>query len=371
MLSKTILYRYKRLIVIKLNSIPVLIKNEFSYLKYKLLGNFKNNHLKSLNINFSSIEINRYLYTFLKNFQEQDYSIFVPPSRQLISRLNKKNGDLKYANRILNLNIFFKRISENATINIPRFYLSNDYYSTIHDNKENEYHVPIGLHPDILFGEIEKFKKNTRKKSIVFIGNIDGAYYNQISKSIFFDISSRFEAYSMVYQHHFFLRLKSSLELHDFLISSRDNRVVIVDTYSDFRLSKNDYLEVLSSFDFFLALPGIQIPESHNLYESLSLGCIPIIEESYANLLRPKLEPDVNCIIFKSLNDLNNVLTSVLNLNENKKFAMRQAVLNYVERNIKPEGIIENICSKKIDKIYVQAEHHSLKLYSNCLPINK
>ena len=204
MLSKTILYRYKRLIVIKLNSIPVLIKNEFSYLKYKLLGNFKNNHLKSLNINFSSIEINRYLYTFLKNFQEQDYSIFVPPSRQLISRLNKKNGDLKYANRILNLNIFFKRISENATINIPRFYLSNDYYSTIHDNKENEYHVPIGLHPDILFGEIEKFKKNTRKKSIVFIGNIDGAYYNQISKSIFFDISSRFEAYSMVYQHHFF-----------------------------------------------------------------------------------------------------------------------------------------------------------------------
>ena len=90
---------------------------------------------------------------------------------------------------------------------------------------------------------------------------------------------------------------------------------------------------ILTKFDFFLALPGIEIPQSHNVIEAISMGCIPVIQQSYANLFSPPLENKINAIIFENFIDLDIVINEIFKLNVSEINELRKNVLDYNKKH--------------------------------------
>jgi hypothetical protein len=63
----------------------------------------------------------------------------------------------------------------------------------------------------------------------------------------------------------------------------------------------------LSHFNFFLACPGFIMPYSHNVVEAMSVGAIPVIQDTYAHMFFPTLKHNINAIIFTDLGDLSQI----------------------------------------------------------------
>ena len=62
-----------------------------------------------------------------------------------------------------------------------------------------------------------------------------------------------------------------------------------------------DLRPTLAKFRYYMAYPGVFMPFSHNVFEAMSVGCIPIIEDKYADLFQPKLEHLKNSFKFSTI----------------------------------------------------------------------
>ncbi len=100
-------------------------------------------------------------------------------------------------------------------------------------------------------------------------------------------------------------------------------------------------LRVMSSASFFLALPGWVMPMSHNLTECMSAGSIPILQ--YASCLAHPLTPEVNCLAFGSLIELDHVMRRALSMPESEIARLRKNVLRHYDEFLSPAAVVKNI----------------------------
>ena len=142
---------------------------------------------------------------------------------------------------------------------------------------------------------------------------------------------------------------------------------MLVDTSKEFSIELEELKIILTKFDFFLALPGIIIPQCHNLIEAMSAGCIPVLHSCYAKLLVPNLEHGVNALIYNDLDELNVLILSGFLLSEKEVLKLRLNCINYYKINLTPMQVVSKIEKNKFSKIYIQAEHLSLRGISNPL----
>jgi glycosyltransferase involved in cell wall biosynthesis len=124
-----------------------------------------------------------------------------------------------------------------------------------------------------------------------------------------------------------------------------------------------DVREILSNFDFYLCCPGVVMPLCHNVIEAMSVGTIPVIQKEYAEVMYPALKNFTNAIVFNDKDDLVATIEIVLQLPEEKKLTMKKSVLEYYSNYLSPKGMTTqlNIALSKNKKIYLQAEHRSVK----------
>lgn len=127
--------------------------------------------------------------------------------------------------------------------------------------------------------------------------------------------------------------------------------------------------EVLSSF--FLALPGILVPNSHNLTEAMASGCIPVIQDTYAKYLYPSLEDGVNAVFFKNLEELDGKIKILFYLNEDRLTEYRENIKLYYNSYLSPQAIVNIVTNRKLDKIFIQGEWISLQQYERGKSGNK
>jgi hypothetical protein len=344
------------------------IKSTYNY--YRVIRNTKKikSGDKIIYVDVTGVAWNRYLYSFLKFFDLQGYTVFLPKNRELIDHLSIKEGEFRFSSWILDDNFvkFGNPPTNQKVMCIQKNQLSNDYFlSFVHNHIEVfEYHIPMSEFPLVyhrLNWKIEFPAIKKRKRSFFMAGNLDENLYNKIEKAGNFKIPGRVTISGFLKKKKYYKAICSLKFLEDFIEAEIDNKVVIIDTSKEFSIELEKLKTILSKFDFFLALPGIIVPQCHNIIEAMSAGCIPILHSCYAKLLVPNLEQGVNALIYNDLDELNELILSSFLLTEKEVLKLRLNCINYYRMNLTPLQVVTNIEKYKFSKIYIQAEHLSLK----------
>jgi hypothetical protein len=338
----------------------------FIYLKIKLDKPAD----KKIFLDISNCFPNRYLYAFLKLFHLNGYTVYLPNNKKLILELSKgKTGEALFKRWLLTEGWIKLGKPRNKDVKVIKAKLSNDYYTAFFQSQflNNQYYVPMCEYPVRyrMTCDFRFINNKNRKKSIFMAGNIDGEQYTQIESSRFFKVLSRANIFNNLKLHPYYISLNHKVELQNFIQGKNDQKIILIDTSSNFSISGDELKNILSSFHFYLALPGILIPNSHNLIEAMAAGCIPIIQDSYAKFIRPPLENGKDAIFFKDLEDLHKRIEILLNLDDTQISDLRKNVEIYYNRYLSPGSIVKTIVTNNFDKIFIQAEWVSLQKYES------
>ena len=117
----------------------------------------------------------------------------------------------------------------------------------------------------------------------------------------------------------------------------------------------NELRDLLGWFDFYFALPGTDVPFAHNIIEAMSAGCVPFLQEGYANLFQPPLIDGVQAVTFKDLNDLEIRLRYLQGVSLQTTASMRENVRQYYQNYLTPRGVVARIEHGDYEKLYLQA----------------
>lgn len=342
-----------------------LILDNFNYAKIRIQGLYTKPKGKSVFIDITEIETNRYLSNLIKFFKINGYTVYLPNSKSLINKLCRKKGEFKYASFILNgdVKIGIPKNRKNVFF-LAKEQLSNDYFNKNLD-RHGSYYVPMSQYP-LMYANLINEEKidcfSKRKRSVFMAGNFNPEFYAGISGDGFFEILSRREIMDFVYNQSYYHQITSYEKLVKYIEEPLDFKVLLIDHTQDFNIKIDKLKEVLKQFDFFMALPGILIPQSHNLIEAMEMGCIPIIHKTYADLLYPPLQHYQSAIIYETKQELDIFIKEAFEINEKDVINLRENVLQYYKTYLCPKAVVDTIITNNYSKIILQAETISLNL---------
>lgn len=308
----------------------------------------------------SNIAINRYLYSFLKMFQIRGYTVYIPLKRNIIKALDQKNGESQITNWLLEENVVKFGMPSNPLKKITGDQLSNDYFPV--NLTSDTYHVPMSFYPWFYrnFNYINRDNKNTfRKNSIFMSGNIDPNYYDHITESQYFNIPSRLKVEEAMIKTSYYRVFKSTQELESFFASDEDEFIIMINSQKHFRIDIRDLFTTLRRFKFYFALPGVHIPQCHNIIEAVFCQTIPVIHQEYANTMTPPLENNIHAITYDSIEDLINKLPTIFAIPDSKILVFQKNLEEYYKQNLSPKAITDAVVNHAHSKIYIQAENLS------------
>lgn len=200
---------------------------------------------------------------------------------------------------------------------------------------------------------IEK-RSDTKKIKILFVGNTSRQYAT--SSICALNLIPRNEAIEIIqknFSEYIYCPDSRSALFEKINNGELSNKIVLV-IREKFSLSKQDYASVLNTSDFFLALPGIYNPISHNLTESLYSGAIPICQ--YIPLYDRNLI-DL-CFEYKSERELIAVIKKVL-------FEANQDLIKQIQTDLEnylanQKNVLEDIVNKKFNYVFMNVGKASL-----------
>lgn len=306
---------------------------------------------------------NRYYYILAKYFLIEGYTVYLPKRIKLIYSLNTDlDGSFIFKEKFV---ILGHPSSEIIEINDQ--IVNPDYFNFLKTSKidSNDYYIPLGQHPFIYFKgywnkKISKIRE--RKNSIFLAGNFNNHVYGSSDMEIIFNIKNRINLYKRALKSPFFSSIKSQSDLDKFLLSGQDNKLLIIDRINDFAIHPANIRYYVGQFNFLLGLPGFAHPLCHNIFEAMSVGTIPILQEMHAVIFKPELENGVNCITFSKTEDLDELISMIFLKSTEEINFMRNNVIKYHNDNCTPEVIVENLVFKKYSNIYMLAGVNSVKI---------
>lgn len=340
------------------------LKKQLFFLKVLTRTKNKPDRDKVVFLSIENIRLDRYLANLITFFKLNNFTIYLPRDKNLINKIYSKKGEAKYMYLVLDGYVKFG--TPNKALEILYFnknQLSNNYYRG--NQSANSYFVPMSEYP-LMYSNYSSKQliktKELRNCSVFMSGNFTKESYNKISHDNIFDVLSRRAVYDYIIKQAYFKKLKNLKELTIPSEKITNKKVYLVDTHNDFSIELNSLKSILIKFDFYMALPGVVIPQSHNLVEAMSVGCIPIIHKTYANLYIPKLEHMKNCMVYSTFDDLNIIISKAFNLEKEQIVFLRAHVLHYYKQFLSPKEVIKNVTKAGIKKLYIQAEQESVRL---------
>ncbi|WP_143961622.1 glycosyltransferase [Litoribacter populi] len=301
----------------------------------------------------------RYLYLLIKFFLMNGHRVYIQMS--LGDRYYfKKDSSTQYL--FQEKDITFGHPPKNTTcLTFNDSNISLDYFGR--SSRDKSYHIPIGQHPEMYFRGYwnEEIKETQpRNRSIIFIGSFEEKNYSQTDNENTFNVISRYPLYKQLNQHPAFLELCGEQELEDFLDSKQDHKLVILNCSKGTPICQSKIRAYLGRFEFFFAFPGVVMPLCHNIVEAMSAGCIPIMQSEYARVMKPTFAPDLNCLTFENLQDVNEKINTFLSLPQEKIEELRTNLTSLYQSQLTPQAIVANLVSGEYDKVYVLGEYHSV-----------
>lgn len=214
--------------------------------------------------------------------------------------------------------------------------------------KIEAYYLPYTLHPRFYQKYTENtnfqvFRETERSVRIIFAGNFErSAYSRGILKEDFEGIITRVE----VLDH---IKANYSTDPRIVYSPTKEHLYRLLDTSSavknfiviEVKTPEEDWLRILSKGDFYLCLPGGAMPLSHNAFESMALGTIPILQ--YDDLFYPPLQHLKNCIAYSSYETLDDAIELALNMKVETLLSMKKEVVEYYDAYLATEQTIKRI----------------------------
>ncbi|TCJ19322.1 hypothetical protein EPD60_02570 [Flaviaesturariibacter flavus] len=303
----------------------------------------------------------RYLYILFKYFESAGYQVYVNGNLRFLLSL----GD-DYSRFIIEEEkVLFSAEPPAGAITFTdgrrrtpeQRQLSNDYFRE--EPGPGTYHIPIGMHPHMYkYGWWNApVDDGNRQRSVFFAGNFDANDYKIFSATGRFTMMDRLAMAGAVAELPECRFPKSAGELES---GRRHGTIDIVDK-ANFVVEQSELRPTIAQYAFFIACPGVFMPLSHNIYEAMSVGTIPILHEEYAQLFAPALVDGKNAVVFHNGN-FTEKLREALAYPEEQAATMVGQVKAYYRKHLSPEAIVNELVNGRPRALYLNAEKTSIGL---------
>jgi hypothetical protein len=220
------------------------------------------------------------------------------------------------------------------------------------DLPAGHYTMPIPMHSQIYCQyqdhmRLDQYRSSQRNVRMFFAGNWN-ASYREVMKTKY-GLLSRDEVIDYLRSKNSSRLISSDNELHNLLQNGYLDELVLLD--KTIRINQQYWMGVLGKVDFFLCLPGIPIPWSHNAVEAMAVGTIPLI--NYPDWFYPSLVDGENCIRFETLEELDTRVEQILDMSTETIDRLRKNVCAYYDQYLAPTTLVENMLADRSDRLHL------------------
>lgn len=223
--------------------------------------------------------------------------------------------------------------------------------------------VPYWMHPNVyrsyFAGTVHYWRHYPKSVRMFFAGNISRRRYGQRSRlhgnkltraDILDAIVQEFPQHALVVDHPDELRSIITVGYHPGLL--------VFDATKS-RLGREDWFPCLCRCEYFLALPGVVMPVSHNIVEAMALGCVPVC--NYPEWFSPRLVHGENVLTFDDLESLGQAVETVLHADPATTLRLRAGALDYYDAYHDAPSFMDQALRTpgRVATIYVNAEEVS------------
>jgi len=215
-------------------------------------------------------------------------------------------------------------------------------------DKIDAFYLPYMLHPRFYQNyadntDFSGYRNQEKKAGIIFAGNFERkAYTRAILKEDFPGTISRVEVLDHIQANY----PNDSRVIYS---SAKDHLYTLLDSgtarnsfvISEAKTPLEDWLPFLSKGNFYLCLPGGAMPLSHNAFEAMAVGTIPILQ--YKDLFYPSLEHLKNCLAYDSYETLDQAIELALSMKEEELQRMKAGVIKYYDTYLATRQVIKRI----------------------------
>lgn len=355
----------------KIRQIWILLKDLHLYTKMKYFSTPLEEKEKVVYINITFPQLyHRYFYALIKTLKIGGYKIIYPLN--FFQFRNLRNGDAYIALLFKENNLLDIRSKniKNHYIVLDDNMLSANYYKTYfeeNNNYDDHFHIPMSFHPYMysknLWCEDIRERDILRNNSVFCFGNFDEEAYKKVHQSKF-KIVDRRALLEFFSKKENFISVQSRLHLEEITVHNTPKNFVFVEK-QNYQIPMENIRYYLSKFRYFLCCPGVFAPLSHNFVESVSVGCIPIIQKSYADTIYPPLEHKKNAFIFNDLKDLEKMIENLIfSITDEEYLKMKHNIQSYYTNHLHPKAVAQNIIDNlHKTPIFVNASERSIAFH--------
>ena len=357
-----------------------LIKNLFLifilFFSFLNLFKIKNKKIISLNNYIDIYSINYFIFSLSSKYY---FSYDFNGSLSLIKRIGVKTF-LK--NCVPNL--FFIKSSINVCYNNENNLNGNDlnfnfdYFNLFDKDNFNEikekkslflpYYTRSEFYKNNYFKKFSYLKNSTKKFSIIFSGSNHVDWYEQLKWPINNknkeNILTRSQILNFIINEYKdevqVIKDRSEINKIDY---NKKIILFISDPSKKRKLSKiltmQEHMYFTSISNFFLTCPGTAMPLSHHIIESMFLGTVPIT--SYGHLMFPRLENNINSLMFNNYLELKKCIDLSLTISQDKIFQLKKSTITYYEQSLSPSSFLKKFETYKMPlNLYMNVDGHTL-----------
>ncbi len=341
-----------------------------------ILGMYRANSIPSpsarcLVVCIRDFDHGRYGYLLVSYFSQAGYRIYFYRSLAFLTRLH---GYDRAVFQLPGVGIFRRHLFKasgsvdflglNAEDMLPtgvrigkRYIIDLDYFNPVPDSLRIPYHI----HP-LMQRHPFKPEPGRIRHRILMYGQPDLEWAPELIRD-YFGLLPRSEVFSHISSGTFhWVRPADYATLERLLSEPIEHPAAFLIDSRTCWIPADQWLRVLSSFDFFIATPGVSMPHSHNMIEAMSVGTVPVTQ--YGRYLHPPLTIARDCMAFTDLDDLDGILEQLMIMEPAMIDRLRTGVAAYFAANVDPVHVVAGWQTSAVSEIHLRfnAEEASLAL---------
>ncbi len=236
-----------------------------------------------------------------------------------------------------------------------------DYrFDYLHDRDGFPFPFPMfpGVYASGADAELPRLRQQSRRWQVFFGGSFRAERYSMSAISSVYGKVPRATALAALHEAFAdqWVEPREQAEW-DEAAAKEQNGILILNTLH-VRVDSALWLGLMANARFFLALPGVSYPMSHNLVEALAVGTIPITE--YPELFFPALQDGVNCLSYQGSQGLLEAVHRALVMPEPQRQQLAAGAVLYYEEFLAPRAAISRLLSEPDDPVVLRQNPHIL-----------
>lgn len=337
-------------------------------------------------LDLTAPELSRYIYLTARAFHDAGHRVTVAVSPSEVGRWRQ---NARFTLDIPGVAVSFRdglRASPDAIYVTDRDVVSTAGWKAVlhvrydwYDAPSDALALPYPMHPNQyalgLHEQLEALRRRPRSIGVLFSGNADRNAYDAGEMERLFRVTNRSEivgALPGLVSPGSYVALQAPTRgagpwaASDVPRAAEEQGVDLstgVVLLEGWRVHSSEWMGLLAQAAFFIAPPGVAMPHSHNIIESMAVGTIPIT--NYGHLMKPPLT-ETEALHFSTTGELADCLRRALDMPETERTTMSAAAASYYEAHLAGEAFgaqVERALRGGVrsETLYVNAEQRTVQ----------